>query len=630
MPENNKIVSMNILIVDDNSSNIFSLEALIKDEFNFNIYTALSAKEAIKILITNKIDLILSDIQMPEIDGFEFANYIKGIETLKNIPLIFLTAIYDKSEYKSKGYELGAIDYITKPIEEKILRLKLTKYFEIFQAQNSLEEENRHIKQLLNTPNVSYILTDPNIEGNPVIYVNDFFYKFTGYFKEEVIGKSLKSLQVDNSDEEERKKIKQALIDKVSITAILKNKKRSGEVFYSKISISPIFFPNSDKVQFFLAIQNDVTDIVKEKRYFETVLNTSQAIILVTDGKNLERINKRFFDLFDFKNFDDFKSKHKCVCELFINKENKNYLQPKVNGMDWNDYIVSNSEVIHEACMIDKNGNERIFQVESSGKIFKGEDGKDQEVITFTDITQLIGHKKMLIDQSKFAAMGEMINMIAHQWRQPLTTLTLILDKIYLFNQLKQLDSEKLNTQYEKSIKLIQYMSKTINDFRNFFQDNAIKEKISIKDLINQSYELILPALNKEFISSEITIAEDCKNLVLQLNLSKISQVFLNLYKNSLDEFKVKSIKNPYLETKCYRNNQYLTIEIKDNAGGIPDSIINKIFEPYFSTKSKNGTGIGLYMSKIIIEQQFKGYIQVSNENGGACFKIMLPFNSIL
>ena len=208
MPENNKIVSMNILIVDDNSSNIFSLEALIKDEFNFNIYTALSAKEAIKILITNKIDLILSDIQMPEIDGFEFANYIKGIETLKNIPLIFLTAIYDKSEYKSKGYELGAIDYITKPIEEKILRLKLTKYFEIFQAQNSLEEENRHIKQLLNTPNVSYILTDPNIEGNPVIYVNDFFYKFTGYFKEEVIGKSLKILQVDNSDEEERKKNK--------------------------------------------------------------------------------------------------------------------------------------------------------------------------------------------------------------------------------------------------------------------------------------------------------------------------------------------------------------------------------------------------------------------------------------
>ena len=630
MPENNKIVSMNILIVDDNPSNIFSLEALIKDEFDFNIYTALSAKEAIKILIANKIDLILSDIQMPEIDGFEFANYIKGIETLKNIPLIFLTAIYDKSEYKSKGYELGAIDYITKPIEEKILRLKLTKYFEIFQAQNSLEEENRHIKQLLNTPNVSYILTDPNIEGNPVVFVNDYFYKFTGYFKEEVIGKSLKILQVDNSDEEERKKIKQALIDKVSITVILKNKKKSDEVFYNKISISPIFFPNSDKVQFFLAIQNDVTDIVKEKRYFETVLNTSQAIILVTDGKNLERINKRFFDLFDFKNFDDFKSKHKCVCELFINKENKNYLQPKVNGMDWNDYIVSNSEVIHEACMIDKNGNERIFQVESSGKIFKGEDGKDEEVITFTDITQLIGHKKMLIDQSKFVAMGEMINMIAHQWRQPLTTLTLILDKIYLFNQLKQLDSEKLNTQYEKSIKLIQYMSKTINDFRNFFQDNAIKEKISIKDLINQSYELILPALNKEFISSEITIAEDCKNLVLQLNPSKISQVFLNLYKNSLDEFKVKGIKNPYLETKCYRNNQYLTIEIKDNAGGIPDSIINKIFEPYFSTKSKNGTGIGLYMSKIIIEQQFKGYIQVSNENGGACFKIMLPFNSIL
>lgn len=551
---------MNVLIVDDIPENVFSLKVLIEDEFDCTIYTALDAKEAIKILITNKIDLILSDIQMPEIDGFEFITYVKGIESLKNIPIIFITAIYDKNEYKSKGYELGAIDYITKPIDSKLLYLKLSRYFEVSQAQKSLENENRHIKQLLNTPNISYILTDPNIEGNPVVFVNDYFYKFTGYFKEEVIGKSLKILQVDNSDEEERKKIKQALIDKVSITVILKNKKKSDEVFYNKISISPIFFPNSDKVQFFLAIQNDVTDIVKEKRYFETVLNTSQAIILVTDGKNLERINKRFFDLFDFKNFDDFKSKHKCVCELFINKENKNYLQPKVNGMDWNDYIVSNSEVIHKACMIDKNGNERIFQVESSGKIFKREDGENEEVITFTDITQLIGHKKMLIDQSKFVAMGEMINMIAHQWRQPLTTLTLILDKIYLFNQLKQLDSEKLNTQYEKSIKLIQYMSKTINDFRNFFQDNAIKEKISIKDLINQSYELILPALNKEFISSEITIAEDCKNLVLQLNPSKISQVFLNVYKNRYYVALAQNFKMP--KNSTFFKNKHLIFQI--------------------------------------------------------------------
>jgi C4-dicarboxylate-specific signal transduction histidine kinase len=219
--------------------------------------------------------------------------------------------------------------------------------------------------------------------------------------------------------------------------------------------------------------------------------------------------------------------------------------------------------------------------------------------------------------------------MIAHQWRQPLTTLSLVLDKMNILNQMNQLNTKVFDEQYTKSINLIQYMSKTINDFKNFFQDSNSNEKILLEELIYQSYELIAPALNEKSVNLKIVIGDDCHQLLLKINSSKISQVFLNLYKNSLDEFKSKQIEDPYIQTKCYKNSNHIIIEISDNAGGIPQNIIDKIFDPYFSTKSKNGTGIGLYMSKIIIEQHLSGLIEVANENNGACFKIMLPLNLI-
>jgi PAS domain S-box-containing protein len=617
---------MNILIIDDIEENIYSLKMLIEEESDVNVLSALNASDAMEILMVNSIDLILCDVQLPEINGFEFAQYIKEIVDFKNIPIILITAIYNKDEYKAKGYELGVIDYITKPIDAKILQSKLLKYLEIYKVRKELYDQNKHIRKLLNTTGVGYVLTNPNIENNPVVFVNDYFCQVTGYGRDEIIGKDLSILKVDSSDKKEREKIKEALVKKVPVSVILKNKNKNGEIYYNKVSISPIFYEDSTDIQFFVGVQSNVTSVVKEKKFFETVLNTSQSIILVTNGDELKRINKKFFDLFDFEDLNDFKSKHNCICELFEERENKNYIQSQMNEIPWNKYILSTPDLLHEVCMIDKTGEERIFQVESSGLIF--EYGND-EVITFTDITQLTNQRKMIEEQSKFAAMGQMISMIAHQWRQPLTTLSLVLDKMNILNQMNQLNTKVFDEQYTKSINLIQYMSKTINDFKNFFQDSNSNEKILLEELVYQSYELIAPALNEKSVNLKIVIEDDCHQLLLKINSSKISQVFLNLYKNSLDEFKSKQIEDPYILTKCYKNSNHIIIEISDNAGGIPQNIIDKIFDPYFSTKSKNGTGIGLYMSKIIIEQHLSGLIEVANENNGACFKIMLPLNLI-
>ncbi len=139
----------NILIVDDVAENIHSLQMMIEDSFDVNILTALSAQEGMEILMREDVDLILSDVQMPEIDGFEFAEYLKGIEKNKDIPIVFITGIYDKDEYKTRGYNLGAVEYITKPIDDVLLNSKLKVYIDIFEKSKSNKEELEKKNELL-------------------------------------------------------------------------------------------------------------------------------------------------------------------------------------------------------------------------------------------------------------------------------------------------------------------------------------------------------------------------------------------------------------------------------------------------------------------------------------------------
>jgi len=130
-----------VLLVDDVEQNIHSLKLMIEDSFDVKILTAISAQDGMSILMKEEINLILTDVQMPDIDGFEFAEYLNGIERTKDIPLIFITGIYDKDEYQKKGYNLGAIEYITKPIDDTLLNAKLKVYIDLFDSQRKKESE---------------------------------------------------------------------------------------------------------------------------------------------------------------------------------------------------------------------------------------------------------------------------------------------------------------------------------------------------------------------------------------------------------------------------------------------------------------------------------------------------------
>jgi PAS domain S-box-containing protein len=231
---------------------------------------------------------------------------------------------------------------------------------------------------------------------------------------------------------------------------------------------------------------------------------------------------------------------------------------------------------------------------------------------------------KMLLQQSKMAIMGEMIAMIAHQWRQPLSAIKAIVQSIEFKNRLNKLTTEFIEGQTKKASETIDHMSKTIDDFRNFFKTDKKAELITIETLINN----VKPFIEHSFANHNISLEVDLKfNEKIKILSGEFTQVLMNLLNNAKDALIENNIENKSIIIKSYIDETNIYIDIEDNAGGVPDKIIDKIFDPYFSTKSKNGTGIGLYMSKTIIDEHLSGNLSVQNTQKGAIFNISLPLN---
>lgn len=220
--------------------------------------------------------------------------------------------------------------------------------------------------------------------------------------------------------------------------------------------------------------------------------------------------------------------------------------------------------------------------------------------------------------KNRLEYMRRTVSMIAHQWRQPLTALGLIIQKIDLQYSRKRLNDTLMKESSEKAFSLINLMSSTVDDFRNFYKPSQKPVTAKLEDVISTALNVIENAL----LNSNIKIIKEYRDdLEVELYANELVQVTLNILNNAQDNFIEKQTKNPTI--KIITQNK--TITIYDNGGGVPKDIIEEIFDPYFSTKdNKNGTGLGLYMSKLIIDDHHNGELNVENTGDGVCFEIKL------
>ena len=226
---------------------------------------------------------------------------------------------------------------------------------------------------------------------------------------------------------------------------------------------------------------------------------------------------------------------------------------------------------------------------------------------------------KQLIQQSKLAQMGELINMIAHQWRQPLTSISATTNNLLFKHYMdKSITKDEQINELLLIIDYSQYMSKTINDFQNLYQKDKIKEISTLEKIVDRSLSIITPSFKDIEIKKNFKAYKEIDTYPSELN-----QVILNILKNSEDALKRNKIKKPKIIITTNKINKYLYLDIEDNALGIKEENIKKIFEPYFSTKqSKEGSGLGLYMSKTIVENNCGGKLNVKNIKDGVVFRI--------
>ena len=229
---------------------------------------------------------------------------------------------------------------------------------------------------------------------------------------------------------------------------------------------------------------------------------------------------------------------------------------------------------------------------------------------------------EQIIQQNRLAQMGEMMSMIAHQWRQPLNAISCTSGAMQIKALRDKIDKEMILSKTQEIADYAQHLSRTIDDFRDFFKPNKKMKLTSYKKII----ESVLGIIKASIQNHNIDLIQDLKcDKKFQTYENEIKQVILNLIKNAEDILIDNSIKEPFIKISTFIENEFYILEVTDNGGGISKDIIGKIFDPYFSTKTKkDGTGLGLYMSKMIIEEHCNGKLEVYNTDCGATFKITL------
>lgn len=370
-------------------------------------------------------------------------------------------------------------------------------------------------------------------------------------------------------------------------------------------------------------IQNKLK-LEKEKKGQQILLrnifkNAKSGIAVIDYEGKLIKYNKSFYKILGFSkkefNKKDFFSL--CLQEFKSNViiENKKIFTTKKPIS--NEYILLTKEKEQKICL-------------GSSTIIKDEHNQKLRLFIFEDITKLkeleteqLHSSKIIAQQAKMAEMGEMIGSIAHQWRQPLNAINAAAMKLNFLSHLDTLENEEVQdkTKFieQQSIK----MSETINDFMNFFKPATSKDTIFISDIYIKIFDFLEPQLKSREIT--LTIFNDKKNTIYGFK-NEFEHILLNLINNAKDAFKNSNIKNKRITIEVKSNSKNTIIKVIDNAGGIPNGLLSKIFNPYFTTKEQGeGTGIGLYMTKMIVEKHFNGSITASNDEDGAIFTLYFP-----
>ena len=365
-----------------------------------------------------------------------------------------------------------------------------------------------------------------------------------------------------------------------------------------------------------------------EKEHIETIVESNNnAIIAIDSTGTIKTYNNKAQEIFGWSKDEMIGKKNllKIIPDKFKQKYTTTLLKYFKTGI-----LDDNLNHSQQAEGIHKNGT--IFPIRISiGSKFKF---KDTIVIAnISDISQEIQQEKLIYQQSKMVSMGEMIGNIAHQWRQPLSVISTAASGMQIQKEFNILSDKQFVEACEIIDKNAQYLSKTIDDFRNFIKGDREKSKFNLTNQIDSFLHLVEGTIKNSDIDIILNLNDDIQ---IDGYENELTQCFINIFNNAKDILDEKDMQNKFIFITSSKIDADVIITIKDNAGGIPNDVLPKIFEPYFTTKHKSqGTGLGLHMTYNLIVDGMKGEIKANNANftynnenyTGAEFIIILPLS---
>lgn len=486
--------------------------------------------------------------------------------------------------------------------------------------QKLLEDSKKSYIQLFEANKVPVLFIDP--KDGKILDANKAALNFYGYSLEEI-----KKIFISNintlSKEEIQYEMKLAKEEKRD-SFLFRHKLKSNEIKDVEVFSGPLEYENK---KILYSIIHDVTNKVKVQkalRQANTIYeNTKEGIFITNLQGDILSANKAFTDITGYTKEEILGKNPKF---LKSNKHPISFYKELWEEINKNGYW--------EGEIINKNKNGKCYpQWLTINTVYDLDNEPINYIAVFSDFTKLKEQEKLLrekdhimFQQSKMASMGEMLRNIAHQWRQPLSVISSSASGLKLKHELEILHQEEIPEFCDGILKSSKYLSDTIDDFTDFFKNQNQKANFSIKDAIQRAIILSSASLK----NNDIELKTQIEEVSIYGVENEFVQVLLNLINNAKDALKNIKIENKTITIKSLIEKNLLKISIKDNAGGVPLKFIDKIFEPYFTTKDKlQGTGIGLYMSQEIITNHLNGTIKVLNyknkEQKGAEFIIEIP-----
>ncbi len=567
-------------------------EVMNKANLKVKFHTFDNFEELLNKLKAKEIDIIFSTSKTKDREDFSiFSNtYLKapiGIATLQDENYISnINKIIDKKIAVGKNYTAHKL------LEEKYPNID---FLFVKNAKEGLEQVSNSnayayvdIMPVLSYQIKTNAFTNIKISGQTGLEFEVSFMMRDDYkILQNIVNKVLNKISHEKKDSIYNKWLDTKFVNKTDYSLLWKI------ILFFIIVLFFIIYKNRQLVQYQkkLKLANEKSE--NSVRNFKKVIDLNIAGILIIRDKKIKELNSETLKILGYS----------TKSELIGNDISKVFKAEDIEN------LCSHLSTIqsYEISAISKKNSEIPVLLKGQTIDF---DNKPSHLISIVNLTELKNKEEIMLQQSKMASLGEMIGNIAHQWRQPLSSISTAASGLRLQKEFDQLTDETFYDSLDKITETTQFLSQTIDDFKNYIKDNKVRKEFNIA----RSIEKVLSIMKASFVNGFITVEKNLENVIIDNFENELNQVLLNILSNSKDALKNIKEDERYINIKAYKKEENIFIEIVDNGGGIEKEILSKVFEPYFTTKHQSqGTGLGLYMTHNILTDSIGGNITIEN-----------------